>query len=289
MEQSTLYKQIKQDLLQDEGFIWEIRRLMEENHFVWGESERLHLSGNNSVVNTLFNTMSGDIYVGEYTFTGHNVSIITGTHDIHQVGNNRMKFPENGGNIVIGSGVWICSNVTILGPCTIGDNAVIAAGSVVLPNTKIGEHELYAGVPAVFKKHIASDIRFQCNYVPLYGFHEAELDTDGVFFQQWTKQKEAKCYYRLKGNGTGSLKLKLANFIPGQKVHIYINEMEQYTVELESGVSVHEFLLPVHEKEKRKPEIGIKLCVDMVNSPKQLGMSEDERMLGVAVQDISEQ
>lgn len=287
MGQSTVYEQIKQDLLRDEEFIRGIRRTMEEKYFVWGESERLHLSGNNSVVNTLFNTMSGDIYVGEYTFTGHNVSIITGTHDVQQVGSVRMEFPESGGDIVIGNGVWICSNTTILGPCTIGDNAVIAAGSVVLPNTNIGEHELYAGVPAVFKKQVASDIKFQYNYVPLYGFHEAELDTDGVFIQQWTKQKEAKCYYRLKDKETSRLKLRLASFIPQQAIRIYVNDTEQYAAKLESGVSIHMIQLPTWKKER--PEIGIKLCVDMVNSPKQYGMNEDVRMLGVALQDISEE
>lgn len=287
MEQSMVYKQIKKDLLQDEDFIREIRKSMEEKHFVWGEAERLHLSGNNSVVNTLFNTMSGDIYVGEYTFTGHNVSIITGTHDIQQVGSDRMKFPESGGDIVIGNGVWICSNATILGPCTIGDNAIIAAGSVVLPNTNIGEHELYAGVPAVFKKHIASDIQFQYNYVPLYGFHEAELDADGIFIQQWTKQKKAKCYYRLRKKEASCLKLKLASFIPQQMIHIYVNDVEQYAAGLESGVSTHMIQLPT--RKKGETEIGIILCVDMVNSPKQFGMNEDVRMLGVALQDISEE
>jgi acetyltransferase-like isoleucine patch superfamily enzyme len=56
-------------------------------------------------------------------------------------------------NVVIGEGVFIGSGAIILGPCTIGDHAVIAAGSVVLP----GEYKpeaLYAGNPAVFKKYV---------------------------------------------------------------------------------------------------------------------------------------
>ena len=36
----------------------------------------------------------------------------------------------------------------------VGEGALVAAGSVVSPNTKIGPHELWMGVPAKFKKMV---------------------------------------------------------------------------------------------------------------------------------------
>jgi acetyltransferase-like isoleucine patch superfamily enzyme len=101
------------------------------------------------MMNTLFNTSSGFIEVGDYVFTGHNVSIITGTHDYNLLLSERMlNFPSSGRDIFIGKGVWIGSNAVILGPCRVGDHAVIAAGSIVLPRMDISTGTVVAGIPA---------------------------------------------------------------------------------------------------------------------------------------------
>ena len=122
---------------------------------VWGDSSRLQISPKAAMVNTLYNTSSGKIIVGDYTFTGHNVSLLTGTHDYELLLEKRMlTSPSSGRDIVIGKGVWIGSNVTVLGPCKIDDHAVIGAGSVVLPRTNIKAKSLYAGIPALFIKKI---------------------------------------------------------------------------------------------------------------------------------------
>ena len=55
------------------------------------------------------------------------------------------------GEIKIGQNVWICDKVTILGGVTIGDNVIIAAGSVVTHD--IPSNCMAAGMPArVIKK-----------------------------------------------------------------------------------------------------------------------------------------
>ena len=41
---------------------------------------------------------------------------------------------------------------TLLDHCDVGEGAVVAAGALVLQNTKIGPHELWGGVPAKFIK-----------------------------------------------------------------------------------------------------------------------------------------
>jgi acetyltransferase-like isoleucine patch superfamily enzyme len=115
---------------------------------VWGDGGRLTLGHQVHQTNTLFNTVSGRIIVGDYVFFGHDVRVLTGTHDMAQRDLARQQaVPVAGRDIVIGQGVWIASGATILGPCDIGDHAVIAAGSVVTGVVTPGW--IYAGSPAV--------------------------------------------------------------------------------------------------------------------------------------------
>ena len=132
----------------DDDLIKDIAQRLINQIKIFGDKERVFIHPSAQMVNTLFNTSSGKIYVGEYTFTGHNVSIITGTHYVNKYGVDRMNAPTEGNDIFIGKGVWLCSNSTILGPCNIGDNAVIAAGAVVIPNTIIPPNTIFGGVPA---------------------------------------------------------------------------------------------------------------------------------------------
>jgi len=114
---------------------------------IWGPKERLHLAADTGIANTLFNTTGGEIHMGRWSFTGHNVSLLTGRHPPQEYRQARLNFPRQGGDIHIGEGVWIGSNATILGPCTIGDHAVIAAGAVVTRD--VPACVIVAGVPAV--------------------------------------------------------------------------------------------------------------------------------------------
>lgn len=134
----------------------EILNIMNNEISVWGSKDLLQISPTAKMVNTLFNTSSGTIKVGDYTFTGHNVSIITGTHKYDSFLLDRMEdFPVSGNDILIGNGVWIGSNAIILGPCTIGDNAVIAAGAVVTHD--VPPYTVVSGVPARTVKIINHD------------------------------------------------------------------------------------------------------------------------------------
>lgn len=127
--------------------------------WVWGDRDRLQIAPTAGMVNTLFNTSSGRITVGDYSFTGHNVSILTGSHDYRLRHYDRMaQYPTEGRDIVIGQGVWIGSNATLLGPCTIGDHAVVAAGAVVTAGTVVPEGAIVAGVPAKLVKIISVPI-----------------------------------------------------------------------------------------------------------------------------------
>lgn len=120
---------------------------------IWGDPSKLLVGKGVCLNNAVINTMSGKVDVRNYAFMGHNVSLLTGTHDFKQVGRSRQTaVPESERDIIVGEGVWVASNVTIIGPCKIGENAVIGAGSVI--TGIIPPNAIYAGIPARFVRNI---------------------------------------------------------------------------------------------------------------------------------------
>jgi acetyltransferase-like isoleucine patch superfamily enzyme len=116
-------------------------------YLVHGDKARLRIHPTAVVNNALFNVGSGDITVGEYAFFGHNVSVLTGTHDITKFGRERqLAIPRSGRDIVIGEGAWVASNAMVLGPCVIGAHAVVGGGSLVMGDVE--PYTIVAGSPA---------------------------------------------------------------------------------------------------------------------------------------------
>lgn len=72
------------------------------------------------------------ITIGENTCIGPNTVILDHNHKIGINGFEKKKFET--APIIIGKNVWIGANVVILKGVTIGDNSVIAAGSVITKN-----------------------------------------------------------------------------------------------------------------------------------------------------------
>ncbi len=121
---------------------------------VHSDPSRLHIHPTAVVNNALFNLSGGTITLGEYVFFGHDVAVLTGTHDIMKFGRERqLGFPRSGRDVVIGEGVWLASHVLVLGPVTIGDHAVVAAGSLVREDVE--PYTVVAGRPAKVVKMIA--------------------------------------------------------------------------------------------------------------------------------------
>jgi acetyltransferase-like isoleucine patch superfamily enzyme len=117
------------------------------HHVVFGQEARLRIHQSAQVHNAVFNTVSGTITIEAHAFFGHGVSVLTGTHDITKEGAARSRtFPRRGRDIVIEEGAWVASNATILGPCVIGEHAVVAAGAVVTGD--VPARAIFAGVPA---------------------------------------------------------------------------------------------------------------------------------------------
>lgn len=120
---------------------------LEEEMTVFGDPGRLHVDPTAKVNDALFNLSSGDIHVGKFAFFGHRVSILTGSHDFTKFGEERQNaIAPDGHDVVIGDGVWVASHAVIVGPCTIGDHAVIGVASLVLDDVE--PYTVVAGHPA---------------------------------------------------------------------------------------------------------------------------------------------
>ena len=118
-----------------------------------GDASRLHIHETAVVNNALFNVSGGTITVGKDAFFGHDVAILTGTHDIEKFGRERqLAFPRSGRDVVIGEGVWLATHVLVLGPVTIGEHAVVAGGSLVRED--VAPYTVVAGRPAKVVKTI---------------------------------------------------------------------------------------------------------------------------------------
>ncbi len=80
-----------------------------------------------------------EIHIGDNVMIGPNVNIISASHPVSPL--ERFDYVL-GKPIVIKNNVWIAAGVVIIGGVTVGENSVIAAGSVVTkdvpPNTLVG-------------------------------------------------------------------------------------------------------------------------------------------------------
>ena len=93
----------------------------------------------------------GGITLGDKCLVGHNVVFATLNHGFAPEERQSM-LPAP---IVVGRNVWIGSNSTILQGVTIGDNSIIAAGSVVTKD--VPANAIVAGVPARFIRSISPE------------------------------------------------------------------------------------------------------------------------------------
>lgn len=98
-------------------------------HANWG-GKHVHLGSNIYANFNLTLVDDGDIFIGDNTMFGPNVTLATGGHPIYPPLRATKHYQFNK-TIRIGQNVWIGANVVVLPGVTIGDNTVVGAGSVV--------------------------------------------------------------------------------------------------------------------------------------------------------------
>lgn len=91
-------------------------------------------------------TTSGGVKIGKRTLVGYRTQIISANHSIPPIG---QPFPISGDDlaqVTIENDVWIGANCVITPGVTIGEGAVVAAGSVVTKD--VVANSIVGGVPA---------------------------------------------------------------------------------------------------------------------------------------------
>lgn len=99
------------------------------------------------------------IFIGDNVMFGPNVSLMATDHPLIASERTSMRYPDGhvsmsefAKEIHIGNNVWIAANAVVLGGVTIGDGAVIGAGSVVTRD--IPANHLAVGVPCRPRREI---------------------------------------------------------------------------------------------------------------------------------------
>lgn len=95
----------------------------------------------------------GRIIIRDDSLIGHNVVFATINHDYNPLNRATMHLQP----IELKERTWIGSHSTILPGVTIGENSIVAAGSVVTKN--VAANTIVGGNPAKFIKHLEDKIK----------------------------------------------------------------------------------------------------------------------------------
>ena len=119
--------------------------------------------GENFFANYNFVVLDGNfVRIGDNVWIAPNVGIYAAGHPL-DVG-DRIAGWEYAFPVTIGNNVWIGGGVQIIGGVTIGDNAVVAAGSVVIRD--VPANTLVAGNPARTVRRITAKDRQKYAWAP---------------------------------------------------------------------------------------------------------------------------
>lgn len=121
---------------------------------------KVHL-GDRNVINfgCLFDGRHYLIRTGSDVSIGPEATILTLGHDPQS-----PDFADRGGDVIIGDRVWIGYRAIILPGVTIGEGAVVGAGSVVTKNVE--PYTIVAGVPAQTIGKRNCHLTYSLNYSP---------------------------------------------------------------------------------------------------------------------------
>lgn len=127
----------------------EIMLQSREKNAVISIGDKVRFSNNVSLVATQGITIGADSLIGD--------QVMIVDSDFHDIDPDKRLEPGLSERVIVGKNVWLGSRVMVLKGVTIGDNAVIAAGSLVTKD--IPPNTLAAGVPAKIVRPIVKSMK----------------------------------------------------------------------------------------------------------------------------------
>lgn len=98
----------------------------------------------------------GTIEIGDNCILAQQVSIVAANHEIRPDAIYRdLPWDTRRHGVTLAANVWVGAGVTILPGCRIGENAIIAAGSVVTKS--VPANEIWGNIPARMIRRIGSE------------------------------------------------------------------------------------------------------------------------------------
>ena len=109
--------------------------------------------GNNVFIG-LYSYLNGSVTIGDNVLIGPHCSVAAGNHKFDPATGwfSARTEPDGDDSIVIGTGCWLASNVTITAGVKLGRANLICAGSVVTKSTP--DYAIMAGIPAKQVGHV---------------------------------------------------------------------------------------------------------------------------------------
>lgn len=131
--------------------------------FVTGYPTRANISiGDNCVINReIYLDGRVGVVIGNNVNVSFQTCILSLQHD-----HNDPAFPAVGGVVTICDHAWIGARVIVLPGVTIGEGAVVAAGSVVTRD--VGAYEVVGGTPAKKISERTRKIGYKTNFFPYF-------------------------------------------------------------------------------------------------------------------------
>lgn len=148
------------------GFIWAFRSIFHKNilrlgrPFPWPTGNTCSISSAKNITfcpddlnnfqspGVYFQNFKAHIFIGKGTYIAPNVGIITANHKL-----NNLDEHEDGLDVTIGKQCWIGMNSVVLPGVILGDNTIVAAGSVVTKSFPLGS-VIIGGTPAKIIKEL---------------------------------------------------------------------------------------------------------------------------------------
>ena len=112
---------------------------------------RIHVGDHARITSHVVLDGRGGLAIGQYTQVGFQSVVLTYTHRYQDPDKPIIHQGMEGQPVAIGRDVWIGARVLVLPGVTIGDGAIVGAGSVVTRDVPAGA--IVAGNPARFIRH----------------------------------------------------------------------------------------------------------------------------------------